>query len=177
MTDRIVSVDTSGAMQALKTSRRVLVFADGGLRQGATLIRRDAVRLAPKAEGDLQRNIQSGRLAFLVHEIISRSKHSRFVEEGTGIYGPKGRRIGNRMLPDAGVARIAQWIKRKGIRARTVPQAQLPWIIAAKLARDGAAASPHMEPAEVVNRPRVQQLVLASIERGIAALGLNRVSA
>jgi hypothetical protein len=171
-TDQVLKVDASGALKALVAARQLLAYADRGLRQGATLIRRDWVRLAPKAEGDLHRNIQQGRIAVLVHEIVSRAKHGVFVEKGTGIYGPENRPLGLGMLPDSGVAAIARWIQRKGITARRVSQEALPWVIARKIAQRGTPAQPSAELAFNVNRARVPELVNAAIARGIADLGL-----
>lgn len=167
-----MQVDASGAIAALVKARQLLAYADKGLGQGATLIRRDWVRLAPKAEGDLHRNIQQGRVSMLVHEIVSRARHGFFVEKGTGIYGPEGRPLNMGMLPDSGVAAIAKWIQRKGITARKVSQAALPWVIARSIARRGTPAQPSAELAFNANRGRVQELVAAAIGRGIAELGL-----
>ena len=172
MSERVIKVDASGAIAGLVKARQLLTYADRGLAQGATLIRRDWVRLAPKAEGDLHRNIQQGRITKLVHEIVSRARHGVFVEKGTGVYGPEGRPLGLGMLPDSGVAAIAKWIQRKGITARKVTQAALPWVIARSIARRGTPAQPSAELAFNANRDRVQQLVAAAIARGIAELGL-----
>lgn len=177
MTDKILKADVSGARQALAASHKVLVYADRGLGQGRELIRRDWVAIAPKAEGTLHRNIQGGRLALLMHEVVSRAAHGRFVEEGTGSFGPAKGRSGRLMLPDSGVAAIAAWIRRKGIQARKVSQKALPWIIARKIARDGTPAQPSAELALNVNRPRVNALVQAAILEGLRELGLSAVSA
>lgn len=163
----IYKVDAGGAYNALNIARDALQAGGRALGTGAELLRRTAVDLSPKAHGDLSRNIITGRIGMIVYEVVSRSAHSRYVEEGTGIYGPRRAAIGNQMLPNAGVARIAAWIARKGIRAKFVTQEELPWIIARKIARDGTRAQPFMEPAFKSTQPRIQQLVRAAITRAI----------
>lgn len=176
MSLRVLTVDTSGAMQAFAAARRAPLYADRALGTAAEEIRQDWMRLVPKANGDLWKNIKRARLAPLIHQIISRARHGRWVEEGTGLYGPKARRPGRGMLPDSGVTAIAKWIARKGIVARKVSQEELPWIIARKIARDGTPAQPSAELALNVNRPRVNQLVAAAIARAISETGLTRVT-
>lgn len=172
-----MQVDASSAIAGLVKARQLLAYADKGLGQGATLIRRDWVRLAPKADGDLHRNIQQARITQLVHEIVSRARHGFFVEKGTGIYGPEGRPLNLGMLPDSGVAAIAKWIRRRGIVARKVSQAALPWVIARSIAKRGTPSQPSAELAFNANRDRVPQLVRAALERGITELGLAQAGA
>lgn len=167
--DLTYRIDTSGAERSLLVMRRTLVAGGDALGRGATLIQREAVRRAPKADGTLARQIQRGRLGVAIFEIVSRADHGAYVERGTGIYGPLARRI-NKGMPDSGVARIAAWIARRGIVARSVRQEDLPYVIARKIARDGTRAQPYMEPAADAMEPRVRQLVRAAIDRSLSVL-------
>ena len=162
----VYRVDTANAERALLVARRALVAGGSALGQGAVLIQRDAVRLAPKADGTLHRNIQMGRISLIVYEIVSRSAHGAYVERGTGSYGPLRRFLSGHMSRE-GIERIAAWIKRKGIRARSVPQSALPFVIARKIAHYGTKAQPHMEPALEKNRGRIQELVRDAILRSL----------
>src|SRR3546814_21042149 len=128
---------------------------DVGLAPGALLVQREWVRLVPKGEGTRLRNIHTGRISFLEHEIVSGAQHAGFVERGTDLYGPSHIPPRNGMLSDQGVAGIAQWIRRTGIVPRPgVTALQLPWLIARKIARDGTKAPPTRQQAKTPPEPR-----------------------
>lgn len=167
-------IDSSAVLAAFRRAGGVVLErADMGLAQGALLIQRDAVQRVPKATGWAQRNIHVGRIAPLVHEVISRSLHAGFIERGTNLFGPTKTASGNRMLPDGAVSDIANWIRVKGITPRPgVTPEQLPWLIARKIARDGTRAQPYMEPARVAMEPQVVERVTANVRQGLIDAGL-----
>ena len=171
-----LKVEATGVQDALARSPLVLRYVDQALGTGAALIQREAVRAAPKADGTLARNIQSGRLQVLLHQINSRAAHGAYVERGTGLYGPERRAPGKGGLGTNGLANIAAWIRRRGITPRNgVTPQQLPFLIARKIARDGTRAQPYLEPANNrQNAGRIADLVQAAARRGLTEAGLIR---
>lgn len=53
----------------------------------------EAQALAPRKTGTLQRSIVPGELTDTHATVVSGAPYSRYVEEGTGLYGPKHQRI------------------------------------------------------------------------------------
>ena len=53
----------------------------------------EAKRLVPRKTGNLGRSIQPGLLGRTDALVVAQAGYARYVEEGTGLYGPKHRRI------------------------------------------------------------------------------------
>jgi hypothetical protein len=53
----------------------------------------EAQKLVPRKTGHLQRSIQPGRLTDEFAIVDARTPYARYVEEGTGVHGPRKRRI------------------------------------------------------------------------------------
>lgn len=168
-------IDVKGVQDALAKSDLVLKYVDGAMAAGALLIQREAVRAAPKADGTLHRNIQTGRLQQLLHQVNSRAAHGVFVERGTGLQGPQRRASGKQNLSPQGRANIASWIARKGIQPRPgVSAERLSWLISRSIARKGTRPQPYLEPANTpANARRIADLVEKAMQRGITEAGLG----
>lgn len=175
MSELTFNADPTGAVRGMALAGRLVLQKAGlALSQAAIVVRDAASVLAPKAEGTLSRMIQRRRAAVFVQEIVASAPHARFVEKGTGTYGPEKRPSGLRMLPDSGVAAIALWIQRRGIVPRSpgITPEQLPWIIARKIARDGTPAQPFMEPALEKSKPLIVSLIDRASRAGLAEAGV-----
>lgn len=167
MSPTVFVVDDIGAQAALKRAVGIARYADRGLGAAAEVVRREEVRLAPKADGDLMRSIQKGRLRELMWEIVARSAHAAFVELGTPPHP-------GQQLSDAGLARIVAWLKRKGIAPRAGRKVEdLAWVIGRKIARDGSRKQPFAEPALNVSKNTVVELVRNQVKIGLQELGLT----
>ena len=144
------------------------------LDRAAVEVTNQAKLNAPSAFGTLRNSLTFTRPSRTRREIVAGFFKSRFVEEGTGTLGPTGRPSGLQQLPDAGIERIAQWIKRKGITPRTpgVTQEQLPWLIARKIARRGTPAQPFLGLALEAKRQRVVAFVAQGIRADTRKAGL-----
>lgn len=150
-----------------------LAAVDRALGTGAVIVHREAVRLAPKAEGSLFRNIQPGRVAMLVHTVTSSAPHAGYVEDGTGWMGKNGPPRLVAQLPASGIAAIAAWIKRKGIVSAHLTPQQLPYAIARRIAQRGTKAQPYMAPALEARGPQVRDLVNAALLDAFRAAGIE----
>ncbi|WP_439640558.1 hypothetical protein [Nevskia sp.] len=170
-----IHVEVKNLQEALAKSELVLKYVDGALAAGALLIQREAVRAAPKADGTLHRNIQTGRLQQLLHQVVSRAAHGAYVEQGTGLQGPFRRASGKKNLSRDGQARVALWIARKGIQPRPgVSAERVAWLISRSIARRGTAAQPYLGPANTEqNVSRIADLAQKAVQRGITEAGLG----
>lgn len=148
---------------------------EDALRSGRELVAREARRAAPQAEQDLLRGIVTTQTATLQHEVQSTADHGGYVEFGTGLQGPLKRWPGHQLLPDEGIARIANWIRRKGITPRDyrIDPEQLPWLIARKIALQGTRPQPYLMPAATAQAPMVFQLIGGALERAFSRVGLG----
>lgn len=170
-----VRIDVKGVQDALAKSDLVLKYVDGALAAGGLLIQREADRAAPKADGTLRKNITSGRLQQLLHQVVSRAAHGAYVEQGTGLQGPFKRASGKKNLSPQGRVNIASWLSRKGIQPRPgVSAERLAWLISRSIARKGTRPQPYLKPALTEsNASRIADLVERAMQRGITEAGLG----
>jgi hypothetical protein len=144
-----------------------------------------AVKMAPKASGDLKRGIQifydeDG----LGSEVISTAYHARFVE---GIYTNYvyGRKPGRWPPEDP----IRKWVRlklmkgsrgskkkeRAGTTTRTTDEDSLVFLVRRKIGQEGTKAQPHIKPAHEIVAPLFQKAVERVVARAARQVGRLKV--
>jgi hypothetical protein len=75
--------------------KRMLAIGDtrGVLHALQTSVVHEAQALVPRKTGRLQDSIKPGYLAATSADVVVRENYARFVEEGTGLFGPRKQRI------------------------------------------------------------------------------------
>jgi HK97 gp10 family phage protein len=84
---------TVQGMPQLKRRMRAIGRTDVHLRELQLRLIAEAKRNVPRKTGNLGRSIVAGPVSKDSATVEVRANYARFVEEGTGIYGPKKRRI------------------------------------------------------------------------------------
>lgn len=144
-------------LQALRRAPQVTMEeADRAVQRAAIEGTRTAKREAPKAFTELVNSILNEMVGLAFHRIISRARHARYVEEGTG---PGGR-------PPMEV--IRRWIRIKQIEPRHARnERDLGFLIARSIERKGIKAQPYMEPARQSSQDRLMALLPEAARRGM----------
>jgi hypothetical protein len=86
-------VTTVVGIQALERRLKAIGDTKAQLRAMQIATVSEAQALVPRKSGHLQRSIRPGRVADDFAIVEARTPYARYVEEGTGLYGPKKKRI------------------------------------------------------------------------------------
>lgn len=140
-----------GAALDRKATEALRVY-DNAIGRGALELHREAVRLAPKADGTLIQQSGVEQRGVLERTVVFGARHANAVEEGTG---PGGQPT---------LADTLGWIKRRGITPRTpgMTEESLAFLIRRKIVANGTPAQPFAGPALDVMRPRLVELMNAA---------------
>ena len=136
----------------------VMRDVDRNLGRGAREVSRTARDLAPKATSLLTQSIQTGRLSLSEHTVSALAGYAGPVEQG--------RRPG--AMPP--LQDLIDWIRTRRIQPAgpgVKTQRDLAFVIGRKIAREGTAAQPFMEPALERNESTLQRLMVQAAESGM----------
>jgi len=129
------------------------------LGQVAGLAVREAAIKAPHKTGNLRRSIRIGTVTDKTAQVVVDANYARYVEEGTGIYGPRKRRI----VP----------VNAKALRWIGGPAGSLRLSGAARKGKAGAGAGPIF--ARSVAGRRATPFFLPGVRTAIGKAGLGDI--
>ncbi len=140
--------------------------AQRGLDRAAGRVTRAAKFEAPKAFSLLTNSITWRAPAPLTRVISAGTDYADFVNEGTGIFGPKHAPSG-RMPP---IQRLEDWVRVMRLRPRAAGMTEhgLAFVIGRKIAKTGTRANPFMDRAAEGTDELVHADVHRELEAGIA---------
>lgn len=124
---------------------------------------------APKAESTYTNSIRPEMVSAFEGVAVAGVDYARAVEEGTGLYGPRGAASGKAPPVNA----IHDWIRVKNITPDDpyMDQQDLAFVIARSIAARGTPAQPSAGPALEEKRARAEQLVEQAIDAALAEVG------
>lgn len=142
------------------------IAAERGLDAAAQEVTRTAKQEAPKSSTLLTNSIQWRRPGRFIRVIAPGTPYADDVDQGTGVFGPKGSASGK--LPP--VQSILDWIRIRRIAPRTqgMSDKALAYLIAHGIARTGTRKNPFMERAAEKSAEPARKRLLASVQLGIA---------
>lgn len=171
-----VRIDDEKVRQAFRQAPRSMEQAlAGGVRRAAREVANEARQRAPKAHSVLTNSIRVLRGARSTEAVVAPGvQYARYVEEGTGRFGPRGLSPGRRQLSDQGIQNLVDWIRVK----RLVPddpnmdEEDLAWLIGRTIARRGTVPQPFLEPALEASRSRIGRIIRQAVTEGVRRAGL-----
>lgn len=143
----------------------MLSHARRGLDVAAARISRAARFEAPKAFSQLTNSIIWRSPGPLIRVITAGTDYADFVNDGTGIFGPKHAASGH-MPP---IQRLDEWVRIMRLRPRTAGMTDhgLAFVIGRKIAKTGTKADPFMDRAADGTEELVHADVHKELEAGI----------
>ena len=147
---------------------------DRAIERAVQVMARSARNKAAESDttGQLKQSIQRFRPSPFEGVVAPGADYARAVEEGTGVYGPRGVASGKMPTPDLDIRPMLDWVKGKRLSPNdpNMDQEDLAWIIARSIAHSGTPPQPFLAPALEENRSRAERLIEAAIDAALKAI-------